>query len=141
MRLLAAQQGTSGSANQVVLDSKGTVPLRRKITRAPRPRHPPREHGRTRRLRVRAPHRYHPVVSILSFVVLLVVLTAVLEPLAKGIAKRIGNTPSDAEELKRLRTLMEDADMRLQDAERRLREAEERLDFQEKLLSGDKGMS
>jgi hypothetical protein len=74
-------------------------------------------------------------VSIFFFLLLLVVLTGVLGPLARGFAARMGNTPSDAAELARLRTLLEDADMRLQDAERRLRDAEERLDFQEKLLS------
>jgi hypothetical protein len=84
---------------------------------------------------VRAPHRYHPAVSILFFVVIMVALTVVLEPLAKGFARRIGNTPTDAAELARLRTLLEETDTRLQDAERRLRDAEERLDFQERLLS------
>lgn len=74
-------------------------------------------------------------MSLLYFILLLVVLTAIFEPLAKGIAKRIGNGGGDPAELKRLRTLLEDTEQRLQDAERRLQQAEERLDFQEKLLS------
>jgi hypothetical protein len=71
----------------------------------------------------------------LTFVLILVLLIAVLEPLAKGIARRIGNTSDDSAELNRLRSLLEETDVRLQDAERRLRDAEQRLDFQERLLS------
>jgi hypothetical protein len=77
-------------------------------------------------------------MNVFIFVLIIIFLTAVIGPLAKGIGDRIGRSgkpPLDEARLGRLAADLEAADQRLADAERRLHLAEERLDFQEKLLS------
>lgn len=74
-------------------------------------------------------------MPVFAFILVIIFLTAVLGPLAKGIGDRIAKSGPRPEELGRLRRELEAAEQRLADAERRLQSAEERLDFQEKLLS------
>ncbi|HEX6309366.1 MAG TPA: hypothetical protein VFZ69_14315 [Longimicrobiales bacterium] len=74
-------------------------------------------------------------MPVLAFVLVIIFLTAVVAPLAKGIGERIGRSGGSGEDLVKLREELERADQRLAETERRLQLAEERLDFQEKLLS------
>lgn len=76
-------------------------------------------------------------MDLYVFILVVIVLSGVVAPLAKGAAHRLskGQSPADRERLARLAAELEAAEQRLSDAERRLHLAEERLDFQEKLLS------
>jgi hypothetical protein len=76
-------------------------------------------------------------MDIFVFIIIIIVLSGVVAPLAKGAANRLakGTSRADAERIARIATELEAAEQRLADAERRLMLAEERLDFQENLLS------
>lgn len=76
-------------------------------------------------------------MDLFVFIIIVIVLSGVVAPLAKGAAHRLskGQSRADAEKLARIVAELEAAEQRLADAERRLELAEERLDFQEKLLS------
>jgi hypothetical protein len=76
-------------------------------------------------------------MGVFEFVIVVVLASVILGPLAKGIGTRIGRSgaPPDAGRIARLAAELEAAEQRLSDAERRLFLAEERLDFQEKLLT------
>jgi hypothetical protein len=75
------------------------------------------------------------IMSVFGFVIIIIVISAIIAPLAKGYGERLSKGGPDPADLARLRAEMEAADQRLGDTERRLQQAEERLDFQEKLLS------
>lgn len=83
------------------------------------------------------PGRYHQRMDMFTFIIVVVILSGVVAPLAKGAAHRLskGQSRADTERLARIAAELEAAEQRLSDAERRLHLAEERLDFQEKLLS------
>lgn len=74
-------------------------------------------------------------MPVFAFILVIIFLTAVIGPLAKGIGDRIGRGGAQSQDLLGLKRELEAAEQRLADAERRLQSAEERLDFQEKLLS------
>jgi hypothetical protein len=77
-------------------------------------------------------------MDVFSFIIVVIVLSGVVAPLAKGLGNRLskGGAPAlDRARLERLAAELEQAEQRLADTERRLEHAEERLDFQEKLLS------
>jgi hypothetical protein len=76
-------------------------------------------------------------MDLFAFIIVVIVISGVITPLAKGAAHRLSKGPSraDMERLTRLAAELEATEQRLADAERRLELAEERLDFQENLLS------
>ena len=74
-------------------------------------------------------------MSVFGFVILIIIISAIIAPLAKGYGERLSKGGPDPVDLARLRAELEAAEQRLNDTERRLHLAEERLDFQEKLLS------
>jgi hypothetical protein len=74
-------------------------------------------------------------MNVFAFVILIIAISAILGPLAKGYGERLSRGGPEPADLARLRAELEAAEQRLGDAERRLHLAEERLDFQEKLLS------
>jgi hypothetical protein len=74
-------------------------------------------------------------MTVLVFVIVVIVLTGIMGPLAKGYGERLSKGGPAAVDLARLRADLEATEQRLADTERRLELAEERLDFQEKLLS------
>jgi hypothetical protein len=74
-------------------------------------------------------------MGMFTFIIIVVAISAILGPIAKGIGDRLAKSGPTAPDLAKLRSDLEQADQRLADAERRLMQAEERLDFQEKLLS------
>jgi uncharacterized membrane protein (DUF106 family) len=101
-------------------------------------------------LRATRDFRYHPVMGMFTFILVIVILSAIFAPIAKGLGERLSKGAPDNRDLARLREELERADQRLADAERRLQQAEERMDFQEQLLSsrssarippGDRGAS
>ncbi|CAN5767340.1 hypothetical protein BH23GEM9_BH23GEM9_21860 [soil metagenome] len=78
-------------------------------------------------------------MTVFTFVIVIVVLSAVVAPLAKGLARRLSKGGPVGADLQRVLSELEQADQRLADTERRLQLAEERLDFQEKLLGSRAG--
>lgn len=76
-------------------------------------------------------------MDVFVFIIIVIILSGVVVPLAKGAATRLskGTSRADAERLARIAGELEAAEQRLSDAERRLQLAEERLDFQENLLA------
>jgi len=74
-------------------------------------------------------------MGVFTFIIIVVAISAILGPVAKGIGDRLAKGRPDDGHLAKLMAELEHADQRLADAERRLYLAEERLDFQEKLLS------
>jgi hypothetical protein len=76
-------------------------------------------------------------MDVFTFVIVIVILSGVVVPLAKGLGVRWarGASAVDARTLARLAAELEAAEQRLAETERRLMLAEERLDFQEKLLT------
>jgi hypothetical protein len=79
--------------------------------------------------------RYHQGMTVFMFVIMIIILTAIVGPLAKGYGERLSKGAPDNRMLARMTEELERAEQRLSDTERRLQLAEERLDFQEKLLS------
>jgi hypothetical protein len=75
-------------------------------------------------------------MGLFIFIIVAIVLTSIVAPLAKGAGERISRGGPQPGDLQRLRAELEATEQRLLEAERRLELAEERLDFQEKLLSG-----
>jgi hypothetical protein len=73
-------------------------------------------------------------MTVFMFVLIIIFLSAVVAPLAKGIGDRLAKGEVSSAELRRLIATLEQTEQRLSDAERRLQHAEDRLDFQEKLL-------
>jgi hypothetical protein len=73
-------------------------------------------------------------MSVFIFVLIIIFLSAVVAPLAKGLANRLAKGGPASSDVARLAAELERAEQRLADTERRLYLAEERLDFQEKLL-------
>lgn len=78
---------------------------------------------------------YHPAMGVFMFVLVIIILSAIIAPIAKGFGDRLAKGGPESRDLAKLRAELEQADERLGEAERRLAQAEERLDFQEKLLS------
>ncbi|HSJ05905.1 MAG TPA: hypothetical protein VK936_04330 [Longimicrobiales bacterium] len=76
-------------------------------------------------------------MDLYVFIIVIVLVSGVVVPLAKGAAHRLakGTSRADTERLARLAGELETTEQRLSDAERRLQLAEERLDFQENLLA------
>lgn len=74
-------------------------------------------------------------MGVFMFVLIIIILSAIVAPIAKGFGERLGRGGPDSRDLAELRSELERADQRLAEAERRLELAEERMDFQEKLLS------
>lgn len=76
-------------------------------------------------------------MDVFSFIIVVIVLSGVVAPVAKGLGNRLAKSgaPADRAKLDRLAAELESAEQRLADTERRLLLAEERLDFQERLLS------
>ncbi|MGH7466276.1 MAG: hypothetical protein ACREK1_13925 [Longimicrobiales bacterium] len=70
-----------------------------------------------------------------TFILIIIILSGVVAPVAKGLGGRLAKGAPDSRELGRLRTELERVDQRLTETERRLQLAEERMDFQEQLLS------
>jgi hypothetical protein len=78
-------------------------------------------------------------MTVFIFVVIVIFLSGILAPIAKGYARRIATSGPTPAMLQELRDELERAEQRIADAERRLHHAEERLDFQEKLLGPPSG--
>lgn len=74
-------------------------------------------------------------MGLFTFILIIVILSGIVAPIAKGMGDRLAKGTPDGEHLTKLKAELEQADQRLADTERRLQLAEERLDFQEKLLS------
>jgi hypothetical protein len=74
-------------------------------------------------------------MTVFVFIVVVIFLSGILGPIAKGYARRIAAGGPSPQALQQLQRELEQAEQRIADAERRLQHAEERLDFQEKLLS------
>ncbi|MEX1182786.1 MAG: hypothetical protein WEF86_06090 [Gemmatimonadota bacterium] len=74
-------------------------------------------------------------MNFFIFIVIVMAVSGILTPIAKGVSRRIAKGGPDSAELKRLRAELEAAEQRISEAEHRLRLNEERLDFQEKLLA------
>jgi hypothetical protein len=74
-------------------------------------------------------------MGMFTFILIIVVLSGIIAPIAKGLGDRLAKGSPDTDHLAKLKAELDQADQRLADAERRLLLAEERLDFQEKLLS------
>jgi hypothetical protein len=106
-------------------------PARTAGIRRARPEHPRGRVG----LREASAHRYHHGMTILVFILMVVVISSIVAPLAKGYGERLSKGAPDNREIQRVLTELERAEQRIADTERRLLLAEERLDFQEKLLS------
>lgn len=73
-------------------------------------------------------------MDLFVFITIVIVVSGILGPLAKGLGRRIGKG-GDSPELQVLRQALAEAEQRLTETERRLAMAEERLDFQENLLT------
>jgi hypothetical protein len=73
-------------------------------------------------------------MTVFVFIVVVIFLSGILGPIAKGYARRIATGGPTPKALQDLKDELERAEQRIADAERRLHYAEERLDFQEKLL-------
>lgn len=74
-------------------------------------------------------------MGVFTFVLIIIILSAIVAPIAKGLGDRLAKGAPDSRDLARLRAEIERADQRLTETERRLQLAEERMDFQEELLS------
>lgn len=74
-------------------------------------------------------------MTVFVFVVVVIALSSIVSPIAKGYARRLAASAPTPEALRRLQSELEQAEQRIADTERRLQLAEDRLDFQEKLLS------
>jgi hypothetical protein len=74
-------------------------------------------------------------MNILLFIIIIVVISGVIAPLAKGFAGQLSKGAPDSADLRRLAAELERTEQRLSETERRLSDAEERLDFQERLLT------
>jgi hypothetical protein len=74
-------------------------------------------------------------MNILLFIIIIVVISGVIAPLAKGLAGQLAKGSPDGAEVRRLAAELERTEQRLSEMERRLGDAEERLDFQERLLT------
>jgi hypothetical protein len=74
-------------------------------------------------------------MGVFTFVLIIIILSAIVAPIAKGLGDRLAKGAPDGAALARLKAELERADQRLTDTERRLQLAEERMDFQEQLLS------
>jgi hypothetical protein len=74
-------------------------------------------------------------MNILLFIIIIVVISGVIAPLAKGFAGQLSKSAPDSADLRRLAAELERTEQRLSETERRLSDAEERLDFQERLLT------
>ena len=70
-----------------------------------------------------------------TFILIIVILSGIFSPIAKGLGARLSKGAPDNRDLARLKEELDQAEQRLADAERRLQLAEERMDFQEQLLS------
>jgi hypothetical protein len=73
-------------------------------------------------------------MTLFIFIVIVIFLSGILSPIAKGYSRRIAAGGTSPKMLQELSDELERAEQRIADAERRLHDAEERLDFQEKLL-------
>jgi hypothetical protein len=80
-------------------------------------------------------------MGLFTFILIIIVLSAIVGPIAKGLGDRLAKGGPDTAYLEKLKAELEQADQRIADAERRLELAEERLDFQEKLLSSRSSVS
>ncbi|HEX2168152.1 MAG TPA: hypothetical protein VHG09_13040 [Longimicrobiales bacterium] len=74
-------------------------------------------------------------MGVFTFILIIIVLSAIISPIAKGLGDRLSKGGPDSRYVAELKAELERAEQRLADAERRLELTEERLDFQEKLLS------
>lgn len=79
--------------------------------------------------------RYHPGMGMFTFILIIVILSGIFAPIAKGLGERLSKGAPDNRDLARLKEELERAEQRLAETERRLQLAEERMDFQEQLLS------
>jgi Flp pilus assembly protein TadB len=79
-------------------------------------------------------------MTIFVFIIMIIVISSIVAPLAKGYGERLSKGAPENRDIQRLTTELEQAEQRLAEAERRLLLAEERLDFQEKLLSSRSGI-
>jgi hypothetical protein len=78
-------------------------------------------------------------MTVFIFVVVVIFLSGILSPIAKGYSRRIAAGGASPKVLQELREELERAEQRIAEAEHRLHLAEERLDFQEKLLGPPSG--
>ena len=74
-------------------------------------------------------------MGVFTFVLVIIILSAIVAPIAKGYGDRLAKGGADGRDLAKLRAELERTDQRLAETERRLQLAEERMDFQEQLLS------
>lgn len=74
-------------------------------------------------------------MNLFILIILVMVVSGILSPIAKGIGRRISQPPTDTADLARIAQELERTEQRLSETERRLQQAEERLEFQEQLLS------
>jgi hypothetical protein len=74
-------------------------------------------------------------MGVYTFILVIIILSAIVAPIAKGLGDRLAKGAPDSRDLARLKAELERADQRLTETERRLQLAEERMDFQEQLLS------
>jgi hypothetical protein len=74
-------------------------------------------------------------MGVYAFILVIIILSAIIAPIAKGLGDRLAKGAPDGRDIARLKAELERADQRLAETERRLQLAEERMDFQEQLLS------
>jgi hypothetical protein len=74
-------------------------------------------------------------MGVFTFIIVIMILSGIVAPLAKGLSRRLAKGGPDSREIAELKAELERAEQRISESERRLQLAEERMDFQEQLLS------